>query len=562
MSAVATTTLRLGTRGSRLALVQTTLVADRLRAAGVAVETVTIETDGDRRAPDTPWGEGAFVTAIEQALLDGHIDVAVHSAKDVPTDEDRRLRIAAFLPRERPEDVLVLPEGRAASSLRDIPAGARVGTDSPRRTAFLRAARPDLQVHPLHGNVDTRLRRLDEGETDVLVLAAAGLRRLGLDRRITMILDPELVPPAPGQGALAVQVRADSAASAVVDSLDDPPTRRAVAAERALLAASGGGCRAPLGAIATVEGDILRLRAGVATPDGAVVAHLDTSMADEVAPVLEGLAQQAAAAAAAAGRPRVVVTGAARSAAATVLALVDRGYAPVVVPSIAVTSAIAGRDAANAVMDQLEDAAWIVLTSAASVAVLRRAADETGRSLPALPGRWAVVGAATERALREAGVDVAYRPTRPTGAALAADLPVAPGDLVVLSRGDLADDVVPEALTTRGARVTSLVVYRTEEGPATSIPAAAGVLTAGQPPIAVVATSPSGVRGWLALAETVGATSLARSVGVVAIGPTTAAAVRGAGLPLIAEAADPAPGAVADALLTALPPPGRTEDTP
>jgi porphobilinogen deaminase len=190
--------LRLGTRGSRLALVQTGLVAARLREGGAVVETVIIETDGDRRAADTAWGEGAFVTAIEAALLAGQVDVAVHSAKDVPTDEDPRLTIAAFLPRERPEDVLVVRAGEDVRDLADLPVGARVGTDSPRRTAFLRALRPDLRVHPLHGNVDTRLRRLDHGETDALVLAGAGLRRLGAADRIAAWLPPAMVPPAPG----------------------------------------------------------------------------------------------------------------------------------------------------------------------------------------------------------------------------------------------------------------------------------------------------------------------------------------------------------------------------
>ncbi|MEA2633233.1 MAG: hydroxymethylbilane synthase, partial [Chloroflexota bacterium] len=186
-------------------MAQATLVLGALEAIGVAARLVQITTDGDVRAPDTAWGEGAFVTAIEAALLDGRIDVAVHSAKDVPTDEDPRLTIAAYLPRADARDALVVAGSRAALDLESLPVGARVGTDSPRRSAFLLARRPDLHVHPIHGNVDTRLRRLDGGETDALVLAAAGLDRLGLGGRIGSFFEADVIPPAPGQGALAVQ---------------------------------------------------------------------------------------------------------------------------------------------------------------------------------------------------------------------------------------------------------------------------------------------------------------------------------------------------------------------
>ena len=200
-------TFRLGTRGSRLAVIQSTTIADRLRALGAEVELVTIRTLGDDRPPDTTWGEGAFVGALETALLEGRVDLAVHSAKDVPTTEPAGLTIAAYPTRADPRDALVGRE--PGTTLAGLPHGARVGTDSPRRTAFLRALRPDLRMHPLHGNVDTRLRRLDEGETDALVLAVAGLTRLGRAGRIGEILPADRVPPAPGQGALAIQCRTD-----------------------------------------------------------------------------------------------------------------------------------------------------------------------------------------------------------------------------------------------------------------------------------------------------------------------------------------------------------------
>ena len=263
----------IGSRGSALALAQARLVREAFERSGGASPIVVIETAGDRRRPDTAWGEGAFVAAIQLALLDGRVDVAVHSAKDIPTDEDPRLVIAAYLPRADPRDALVAPVGSRVEGLADLPAGSRVGTDSPRRTGFVRAARPDLEVHPLHGNVDTRLRRLDGGESDALVLACAGLDRMGLDARIAARLDPGAVPPAPGQGAIAVQVRRDDTATlALAAAVDDPATRAAVEAERAFLAASGGGCRSPIGALATVTGEELVLLGGWASPDGSETA--------------------------------------------------------------------------------------------------------------------------------------------------------------------------------------------------------------------------------------------------------------------------------------------------
>lgn len=258
----------IGTRGSALALAQARLAAEAVEKAPHRVRLVKVETDGDRRAPDTAWGEGAFVKAIEAALLDGRIDLAVHSAKDMPTEEDPRLAIVAYLRRADARDALAIRKG-ASGSLDVLPKGATIGTDSPRRTAFILARRPDLRVRPLHGNVDTRLRRLDDGEADALVLACAGLDRLGRADRIAQRLDPEEMPPAPGQGAIALQVRLDDEQLlAMVGSIDDASTRMTVEAERALLRATGGGCRAPVGAYAEIHGSELSLIAGHAEPDG------------------------------------------------------------------------------------------------------------------------------------------------------------------------------------------------------------------------------------------------------------------------------------------------------
>jgi hydroxymethylbilane synthase len=261
--------LRIGTRGSALAQIQSGLFAAALRRNGLDVDLVTIVTDGDVRPPDTAWGEGAFVGAIELALVERRVDLAVHSAKDVPIAQALGLAIAAYPERADPRDALVLPVGRPVASLDELPSGSVIGTDSPRRTGFLLAARPDLRVVPLHGNVDTRLARLDAGEVDALVLAIAGLQRLGRPDRISLPLDPATVPPAPGQGALAIQVRADDeAALEAVAALDHPATRLAVSVERALLEATGGGCRAPIGALGRLEGDRLFFMAAAVEPDG------------------------------------------------------------------------------------------------------------------------------------------------------------------------------------------------------------------------------------------------------------------------------------------------------
>lgn len=259
--------IRLGTRGSQLALVQTESVARRLRASGHEVEVVRIVTEGDVRPIDTVPGEGIFVAAIAAALVRGEIDVAVHSAKDLPLDEESGLVIAAYPERADPRDALVTKTGQR--SIASLPPAASVGTDSPRRAGFIRAARGDVRIAPLHGNVDTRLRRLDAGEVDALVIAAAGLDRLGRGDRIDQRIDAEVVPPAPAQGALAVQARgADSDLIQILAALDQPEIRLAVDAERCVLSATGGTCRAPVGALASIDGQTFKLLVGGVNSDG------------------------------------------------------------------------------------------------------------------------------------------------------------------------------------------------------------------------------------------------------------------------------------------------------
>lgn len=259
--------IRIGTRGSLLALAQSEWFARRLHEAGHEVELVPIVTEGDVRPADTVPGEGIFVAAIARALVRREIDVGVHSAKDVPLVQEQELVIAAYPDRADARDALVTRHG--AGSIATLPPNAAVGTDSPRRAGFVRAAREDLRIVPIHGNVDTRLRRLDTGEVDALVIAAAGVDRLGRGARIDQRIEPTVVPPAPAQGALAVQARrSDTAVLEVLAHHDNPRIRLAVEAERQVLLATGGTCRAPVGALASVDGDTLTMVVGGVNSDG------------------------------------------------------------------------------------------------------------------------------------------------------------------------------------------------------------------------------------------------------------------------------------------------------
>jgi hydroxymethylbilane synthase len=271
----ADTPLRVGTRGSRLALWQAERVAAALRGvdAGLAIEIVSIESAGDRHAGLT-IGDlgviGVFTREIEQALLAGRIDVAVHSLKDLPTAAPPELEIVAVLPRDDPRDAIVAPAlAGAGATLAALPAGARIATSSLRRRAEILRHRPDCRVVELRGNVPTRIAKVERGEVDGVVLSQAGLVRLGLAPRGRIVLDPEIMLPAPAQGTIAIQVRAgDAATRARVAPLDDAPTRWCTTVERAVLAALGGGCRVPLGVLARMQEDRLTVHARVATPDG------------------------------------------------------------------------------------------------------------------------------------------------------------------------------------------------------------------------------------------------------------------------------------------------------
>ena len=272
------TALRLGTRRSALARTQSETVAADLRAAtGREVELVEVTTHGDTSSAPLAQigGTGVFTSALRDALLTGRVDLAVHSLKDLPTAPADGLALAAVPARQDPRDVLVARDGLTVDTL---PSGSRVGTGSPRRAAQLRALRQDVDVCDVRGNVDTRLRAVADGTLDAVVLARAGLLRLGRAEEATQVLDPQQMLPAPGQGALALECRADDAETfAACQALDDVTTRACTDAERAVLAGLEAGCSAPVGALAVAAQGVLDLRALVAAPDGTRVLRHDVS---------------------------------------------------------------------------------------------------------------------------------------------------------------------------------------------------------------------------------------------------------------------------------------------
>jgi hydroxymethylbilane synthase len=529
--------LRLGTRGSRLALAQSATVAALLRARSVDVEVVTIVTAGDTRAADAPIGEGVFVKAIEAALVSGEIDVAVHSAKDVPLESDASLTTAAFPERADPRDALVTRSG--ATSLDALPSGAVVGTDSPRRAGFLRALRADLRVVPLHGNVDTRLRRLDDGACDALLLACAGLDRLGFSARIGARIDPSVIPPAPGQGALAVQARrADATTLAALRALDDAAIRRAVVAERAVLRAIGGGCRAPVGVLATARDGGFDVLAGTATPGGSA-REVVSAFAAATPRGLAGAALECARALMAAiPQPaRALLDVRPEVDAAFDDALRTRGFRVVHAPTFR-TEPAGDEGALARARAALGSYDWVVLTSKRGVAALL-----DGNAAPAAAVRWAAAGPATAQAIRAHQLTVSAVPDDAGARGIPdamAELGPLHGARVLLARADAADPWLPQALERRGAVVDDVVAYRTVEGPPQLEPALRAAL--GDPDLAaVVFASGSAVRGLVALAGP--EADRARGLAAFTIGPQTSAVAREHGFTVAAEAK--ASGAVA-----------------
>ncbi len=536
---------KVGTRGSKLALIQTQLVIDALKqhAPDAQVDIAIIKTEGDRNRNDsltTLGGRGVFVRDIEERLLAGEIDCAVHSLKDLPTTQPDGLRLVAVLERADPRDAFVSAK---YSSLQDLPHGAHVGSSSLRRAAQLLTLRPDLRISDIRGNVDTRLRKLDEGEYDAIVLAAAGLMRMNLQSRITQIFTLDEMLPAVAQGALVVECRADDARmSALLALLDHAPTRAAITAERAFLRALGGGCQLPIAAYAEIDGNELCLRGLVSQPDGQRCVRdtirgetkraqsLGAQLAERVmangarelmetsaltpnpSPKLgEGRRGE--------GKPltgkRIAVTRAREQAAELSEKLRALGALPIEVPMIEI--------APPADFAPLDDAIkhimrydWLVFSSANGVKYFWQRLEDCQLRLP----RIAAVGPKTAEALRANGLRVDAMPAEYLASELASALGEMAGQRILLLQPDSAPSDLGEALRARGALVEAVVAYRTL--PASNVQ----LFTPSDIDVITFASASAATN----FARVLNGQTLPSHVCVACIGPSTAQAARDAGL--------------------------------
>jgi hydroxymethylbilane synthase len=542
--------LRIGTRTSALALRQTERVVRLLQTKwpGLRCPTIPFVTTGDRSI-DQPLpeigGKGVFTAELEKALLAGEIDIAVHSLKDLPVDESPGLTIGAIAEREDVRDVLVAKNGWTLATL---PRGAVVGTCSLRREAQLRMARADLTIRQIRGNVETRLRKVTEGEYDATVLAAAGLLRLGLLESVTDWLPLESMLPAPGQGALAVQCRNDDVqAIAWLGAIDDRTVRSAVTAERAFLQALGGGCSAPIAAHCThdtTDGkSLLTMKAVVASPDGASVIRLSGSDADPIA-LARRLADEARRRGAdrilggeqrpLAGK-RIVVTRPVEQAEGVIAALAQAGAVPVHVPAIRFEAINASPQIAQA-LAEINSFDWIVFTSANGVRFFRELCHTWPRA------RIAAVGPATAVALRDAGIDVDFMPDEFVGENLARTLGDVSGRRILLPRAERAHADIVELLRSRGARVDDLPIYRTLSAGVSELLSAQ--LADGVD--CILFASGSAARSVTDAAAKVA--SGLKTVPIVCIGPVTADTARSLGLNVVAVAESHTTSGLIDAL--------------
>lgn len=571
--------LRIATRQSPLALWQAHHVAALLRALhpGLEVSLVEMTTAGDRflAAPLAQvGGKGLFVKELEQALLDGRADLAVHSLKDMTSHLPPGLVLATVPEREDPRDALVSPSGR---SLESLPFRARVGTASQRRSCLLRERRPDLEVVTVRGNVQTRLRKLEEG-LDALMLAYAGLKRLSLEHRVSQVLSPEVSLPAVGQGVLGIECREDDARTrALLAPLEHPPTRHAVVAERALLSRMEGGCTVPMAGYAVVDGGRVWLRGMVGRPDGTLVVRgeregrvedgerLGLELAEELlshggaeilrtygrgtpsapAPDVPRSASSAPPEGRLAGK-RVLVTRPRERAEALCFLLEDEGAEVEALPLLELlppTNPAPLRAAA----EQVGRYRWVLFTSPAAVEALAEALREAGTLSRLSSVKLGAVGPRTAHALEALGLQVAVVAERTTGLGLAEALrqDLRAGDEVLLPAAEEGRRELQEALEGEGIPVTRVAAYRAEQ---LALPAEVRVRLAARPPDVVVLASP---RTAEALWEMPGGAELLTRARVVAIGPTTSAAVQALEVPVAAVARTPTPEGLLEAVVAA-----------
>jgi hydroxymethylbilane synthase len=540
--------VRLATRGSKLALIQAQLAAEALGRRFPEHEFVleAVTTQGDRhptmRLSESPR-EGVFVKELERALADGRAELAVHSAKDLPTMPTPGLVLAAFLARADARDVLI---ARERATLMTLPPGARIGTGSPRRVAQLLAVRPDLRTVEIRGNVDTRLRRLAEGAVDGLVLAAAGLERLGRLGEVHEFLSFDVMLPAPGQGALVLQAVEGSPSAELAAAIDDRPTSRAVLAERSLLRTLGGGCLSAIGAYGVVRDGQLALRAVVLDPDGKRLVRADAHGRPDETVITDVAAQLQREGAAtllnSRGGPlagmRVMVTRADGQAEGLAQALEVLGASVVACPVIAIEpievdpnrlAGVTGYD-------------WLILTSANGVdrwfQLLRSVELEFPTHI-----KVAAIGPQTAGRLRAHGIEPAFVPDRYIAEDLADGLAgvISAESRVLLARASGSREVLPDRLRAAGAAVDVLETYR-----AVPPPNLARRLSDALASVDFVTfTSSSTVRHFV---DAVG-TTLAPQTLVACIGPVTAETARALGLQVDIIAEEFTTGGLVDAIV-------------
>lgn len=549
----------LGTRASALARAQTERVAESLRQAWPEIDCRTrpIATRGDRtQASGVPLptigGKGLFTAELERALRAGTIDLAVHSLKDLPTEESPGIALGAVCLREDVRDCLVAREGH---SLRGLPPGAIVGTSSLRRAAQLLGLRHDLDVRSIRGNVDTRVRKVQDGEFDAVVLAAAGVLRLGLEGAVTEWLETDTMLPAPGQGALGVQCRADDErVLTLLAAIDDPGARAETMSERVFLRTLGAGCTAPVGAHAvgagpaprdTVSQGWVRLQALVASPDGRQVVRVAGE--GEAAELGERLAREALAAGAGeileairgdqplVGR-RIVLTRPRDQVGELAEALERLGATVLAMPLVDIEPIEDARSLDGA-LARLEAYRWLVFTSANGVAGLR---ERLGENVLPATMRVAAVGPATAEAVRTLGVEAAFVPDRFAAEEIAAGLGPLQGVRILLPQADIASPSLAVELRSRGALVDAVAAYRT----VAIEPSLHDVSELQRGVDAIVIASGSAARSLGA--SRVG--NLVLGATVVCIGPKTAEAAREVGLPVGLVADEATSEGIIDAL--------------
>jgi hydroxymethylbilane synthase len=550
MKRYSTIRLLVGTRKSALALWQTDWVVERLHAAwpGLACVVQPFTTEGDRtQAQNKPLpeigGKGLFTQELEEALRNGDIDLAVHSLKDLPVEEPPGLTIGAIPQRADVRDGLVARNGWTLATL---PQGAVVGTSSTRRAAQLLAARPDLVIRPIRGNVETRIKKVLNGDYDATVLALAGLKRLNLAHHVTDLLPLEIMLPAPGQGALAVQCRRDDeAVRSLLEPLEDATVRAAVNAERGFLSRLGGGCSAPVAAYAApVDGTpgVLWMEALVASPDGQRLVRVQgQGESNELAERLatEALAQGAAtllvhAPAPVAVKPqplagkRIVLTRPKEQAQQLADQLAQLGAQPLILPTIRIVPRTELQPLDQAITE-LDNYNWVILTSVNTVTIFGERWRALGYQRNG-EGRWrvAAVGPATADALRTFGIEPTLVPAIYRAEEIVAGLGDVAGRRVLLPQGSAARPALVEQLTAQGAEVTVIPVYDTV--PAELSEEALAELAQGVD--AVLFTSGSTVRNFVnAVRPHPAAFAQVQKAALICIGPVTAEAVQVAGLP-------------------------------